>query len=1377
MNLRNIGSYTISLDLGTGSVGWAVTDEQGDLLHFKGKPTWGSRLFPSAETAASARMPRGQRRRYIRRRWRLDLLQEFFKDDIETVDPDFFVRLRQSSLWPEDKEERLRFSHYPFFNETDFTEQDYYVKFPTIFHLRQWLIETDEKADLRLVYLALHNIVKHRGNFLQEDNESLSAKNADMRESIETFCDALSDWCEEKGLFCDCDTDALVDLLGGGSRRGDVRDTVPELLNLGKAVDTETDVKALGKEIAKAFVGYKADFSKIFSECEADGSSFRLSDDEGPELFLEMCPDDGVALFESIQMVYSSYVLMGMLTEKGLSLSKISAYDQYGKDLHVLKSLVREYVPANYDEFFRGEKYEGSSDYDVSKAQGYTRYNLGLSKKGSGVKPMAYDDFRKCVENLFKDTEALADERYKNMMDRFSEEKFLRRLRTSDNGPIPFQLNLEEMISIINNQGRHYPFLTHHKDELESLVRFRIPYYVGPLTKENARCDAKGKPRFAWSERREGKEDEAITPWNWEEIIDKHRSAQSFIERMTGTCTYLQDESVLPRCSLLYEEFCVLNELNGAKWTQDGDKFSRFDYRDRADMVDELFKKRRVTYAQVEDWMAQRGHSHSHVSGGQGERGFESKLSSYVFFCKDVFHVDELPESYYPMVEDIILWNTLFEDRSILRVEIERAYGDKLNEEQIKTICKKRFVGWGRLSKRLLTDLRTQTDNGLHSVMDILREGDQNNGRIGRSMILQEVLHDDDLGFEKRIAEFNEEILREKGGTRIEDLPGSPALRRTINQAIRIVDEIASITGKPPANIFIEETRDDDPRLRGRRTTARYNSIKNALAALKDEGGAALKELDGIKPAELDKRMSLYFMQNGKSLYSGKPLDIRCLSEYQIDHIIPQSYIKDDSYENLALVLPSENQSKSDNMLISNDIRVRMKLYWTALHDAKLIGDKKYNNLLRPSISEAKIKGFIARQLVETSQIVKTTRQILSEKYPETAIRSIKASLSSQLRDVCGFVKCREINDYHHAHDAYIASQLGRFIQKRHHAIFDNPIGMTAVMRSFIKQQGTELNRTGRLPASAGKAGFLVQSFLRSGFDEETGEIFKDDWNASCEIARIAHSLDYRDCFISRMPEETSGAFWDATIYSPKSGKNLSISIKEGMSVEKYGGYSGEQFAYFFAYKSYNPKKKQYGFEFEAVPIHIASDIGSNREVLKRYASQLAGEKSLEFVEIVRPKIYKYQLIELDEDRLYITGLKKARNATQFSFSQCDTEVFLRLVSKEETSSDERQTFFETLREKYRCYAPRLGILLKVDDLQMAFLASSEDDQSKALASLVSLANAKDRMADLSCIGKGKGVGCIQPTYTKEMSSPVTSFSFIDQSVTGMFERRQRLEL
>lgn len=104
MNLRNVESYQVGLDIGTGSVGWAVLDDNGDLCRFKGKPTWGSRVFPAAETAAEARVHRGQRRRYDRRRQRIDLLQGFFADEVAKVDPEFFIRLNQARLHPEDRD-------------------------------------------------------------------------------------------------------------------------------------------------------------------------------------------------------------------------------------------------------------------------------------------------------------------------------------------------------------------------------------------------------------------------------------------------------------------------------------------------------------------------------------------------------------------------------------------------------------------------------------------------------------------------------------------------------------------------------------------------------------------------------------------------------------------------------------------------------------------------------------------------------------------------------------------------------------------------------------------------------------------------------------------------------------------------------------------------------------------------------------------------------------------------------------------------------------------------------------------------------------------------------------------------------------------------
>lgn len=1379
MNLRKVASYNVGLDIGTGSVGWAAVDESGDICRFKGKPTWGSRIFSTAETAAAARVYRGQRRRYDRRRQRLNLLQDLFAEEMEKIDPEFFVRLNQSRLHPEDRDEAHRDYKWPLFNDSDFDERAYYDTFPTIYHLRKWLMETDEPADIRLIYLAFHNIVKYRGNFLHQDNPSLSARNANMDEAVESLCAAFENWCSENDIECDCSPHEMLKALGDASMRtGDKRDVIKDAFRVEKG---SKEGKGLATEAAKAALGYKADFSKVFF-IEADDAKFALSDDDKAESF--SCPDEGMELFESMRAMYSAYVLMGILNGAPgdtISYCKVKDYERYGRDLALLKQLVRDYAPERYDEYFRGEFYKDAQGkptglYDPDRAQGYTRYNLGTNK-------LSYEEFTDGIsKKLFKGVDMGRDERFAYMLAAIEDGTFLRRLKTSDNGSIPFQLHLEEMNAIIDNQAKHHPFLAEQRDKLNALVNFRIPYYVGPLTTKNA-AQENGELRFAWSRRKPGMENAKIYPWNWEEIIDKDASAELFIRRMTGTCTYLQGEPVLPRQSLVYEMFCVLNELNGAKWTQDGDSWHRFDASDRMGIIDDLFKKRKsgVTYKAVEDWLEKKHGVNGerstggayHVSGGQGEARFESRLSSYCEFC-NLLGVDEISDADAPMVEDVILWSTVFEDRDILKRKVKQVYGERLDDTAIRRIANKRLSGWGRLSAKLLTGLKTAVDCGPQkmSIMDILLEGDPNNGkRLGRAMNLMEILHEETFDFAQQIDECNK--ARVISNFDLSDVVGSPALRRSVNQAIRIVDEIVSIAGKPPANIFVEVTRDEERKSKGRRTIRRFDAVKEALGKLKKEYAEVYAEISGYKNRFDDERIALYFMQCGKCMYSGRPLDINRLQDYQIDHIIPRSYVKDDSIENKVLVYSDENQRKLDSMLLDKSIIARMREFWTHLHDVNLIGDKKYNNLLRERISDERMKGFINRQLVETSQVVKQVQQVLNARFGDTRVIPVKAGWSHQLRDECGFAKCREVNDFHHAHDAYIACQLGRFVQYRHADVFDNPLKMAAVVKRFIRNEADKFNRNRMMP---GTSEFIVSSFISSGFDEETGEVFRDAWNATAEIERMRRCLNYKDCFISRMPEETSGAFWDETIYSPRDPKKkLSISLKKGLDPKRYGSYSREQFAYFFVYEATNAKGKLV-VEFAPVPVRVAAELRGNEGALDEYARGLSEEKGLIFGKLLKRKVYKYQQIMLGDDRLYITGLREVRNARQFAFTQEETDLVCRIEKGEDCSADELDSLFASLQEKYVRFAPRLGRQLKVASMEDAFAAASDADKISVILSLVSIAAAHTNMVDLSAVGGGKLAGCMQPSFAKEIMSNY-GMVFIDQSVTGMFERRYKLGL
>jgi CRISPR-associated endonuclease Csn1 len=167
----------LGLYCGTSSVGWAVTDKNYYFLKTKGKTLWGIRLFEEAKTAAERRGYRANRRRTFRKRARLDLLEDLFEDEIKKIDPKFFQRLKESKYHLEDKTDTS--DKNTLFNDKDFNDRHFHSKYPTIFHLRADLIRSKEPHDVRLVFLAIHHILKNRGHFIYEGQQIESVQNVD----------------------------------------------------------------------------------------------------------------------------------------------------------------------------------------------------------------------------------------------------------------------------------------------------------------------------------------------------------------------------------------------------------------------------------------------------------------------------------------------------------------------------------------------------------------------------------------------------------------------------------------------------------------------------------------------------------------------------------------------------------------------------------------------------------------------------------------------------------------------------------------------------------------------------------------------------------------------------------------------------------------------------------------------------------------------------------------------------------------------------------------------------------------------------------------------------------------------------------------------
>ena len=161
-------------------------------------------------------------------------------------------------------------------------------------------------------------------------------------------------------------------------------------------------------------------------------------------------------------------------------------------------------------------------------------------------------------------------------------------------------------------------------------------------------------------------------------------------------------------------------------------------------------------------------------------------------------------------------------------------------------------------------------------------------------------------------------------------------------------------------------------------------------------------------------------------MYTNEPIDFNQLMDdnmYDIDHIYPRHFVKDDSIENnLVLVKKVKNAHKSDGFPIEADIQNKCRALWDDLRKKNLISKEKFDRLTRKTeFTLDERVGFVQRQLVETGQGTKAITQILQEALPDSSdVVFSKAGVVSQFRHDFDIWKSRSVNDFHHAQDAYL---------------------------------------------------------------------------------------------------------------------------------------------------------------------------------------------------------------------------------------------------------------------------------------------------------------------------------------------------------------------
>lgn len=1307
--MENKDSYYLGLDMGTSSLGWALTNSNYELLRARGKDLWGTRLFEEADTAQERRKNRTTRRRHAREKARIGLVKELFADEIQKVDSGFFVRCEESKYHFEDRSEKNQ-QPYALFADTGYTDKEYYQQYPTIFHLRKELIENKEPHDVRLVYLAIINMFHHRGHFLENGEINVENENS-YQELLYQLC--LIAEKKEYDFPKNIDSEKVEKILNQKdlSRTGKY-EQILSVLELSKVKDKKAS------EVIKMICGLSVKNAILFEDEMEDEElkkkSFSFRDSDFDEKVGEIEKEVSNEAMELLYVAKEIHDLALLRNIRGnytyLSQARVADYQKHKKDLKLIQELVREYIPEEYDNFFRVMEKDNYSAYVGSVNSKKEKKRRNELRNG---KSLPTSEFYKRVEKLLEYMPQ-EDKRVQQIYTDIDNETFLPKQLTPSNGVIPNQLHAAELKVILKNASSYLEFLNEKDntgltiaEKIEQLFRFQIPYYVGPLNPLHKNNGGTG-----WVVR---KEMGRVLPWNFEEKVDIKKSRQEFIERMVRRCTYLSDERVLPKNSLLYEKFMVLNELNNLKIHN-----CKPDVEFKQTMYKELFENgKKVRKKTLLEYLIAKGkiqkEEEEAISGIDGE--FQASLSSLGKFI-GVLGERAKEWEMQQVIEDIIFWGTVYSnDKKVVKECILEKYPDVFSEKELKRILGFKFKDWGKFSKEFLELQGASSDTGeILSIIQMLWETNDNLMQL----LSERYTFKDEM--EQKV-NHSQKLLSELTYEDIEELNLSAPVRRMVWQTILVLQDIKKVIPTEPDKIFVEMARGGGEK--GKRTVSRKKRFQELYKNCSKQEKELVKSLEQWDDSALrQKKLYLYYMQKGRCMYTGEEIDLEKLlkdnDSYDIDHIYPRHYVKDDNIDNnLVLVKKQENAEKSDIFPLDASIQKNMYGWWKSLHQQHFINDEKFKRLTRKEpFSNDELAGFISRQLVETHQGTKVISQILNAAYPNAKIIFPKAGNVSEFRKKYDLLKVRNVNDFHHAQDAYLNIVVGNSYYTKFTL---SPLNYIREYHKNRKKYAYNMDK------------IFERDIERNGIVAWVAQ--NEEKRISGTIVTVKKMMAKNTPLISRMNMENHGDIAKRTVYSANKAKeNIYLPLKTNHDklndVTKYGGVTSIATAYYFLVEHIVKKKRVR--TIETVPIYLKQKIESSQDGLIRYCEDVLG---LMEPKICYEKIKIQSLIKWNGFYLYLGGRTGNQIYVRNAVSLCLTQEWINYIKKlnklveydyviEEVTGEKNMELFDLLEQKHTVgiYEKKPNSLVKkITSWRNIFEKVSVDRQAAILVKLLEI--------------------------------------------------------
>lgn len=1255
--------YNIGLDIRTDGIGWSVTDPDGKLLKNGNRHMFGTAVFDEAETNEERRRYRTQRRQRDRCRHRIEILQRLMESDVLQKDPVFYLRLDESALDREDRTVKNLYKSMPdcvFEDNTGKVKENAAIR---IYQVRELLLKNRKKADIRYVYMAIAHILKHRG-YITEDFEGTPET---MKQEAASHLEQYLRFVENNQLLqmVNVTADSVYMLLDAIANQETDEDLLVEimrsrLLAEGQSLEAIQAAVSLLKgntaEISKLILNKRKKGVISFTTLQSNQVYDRLSDEAA----------EAIAHLRSVyEWLYTTRAEAE--TTPTISEEMNTRFRTHAEDLKELKAWFKKYANSKeYQDYFHND--ENQNNYNA-----YTRSRTGQTNQTDKWNHCSQEAFYQNLRSIFlKYPEGSA-----------SAEKMISRMFTAEdgevipNGFLPLQrigLNseiensrhLKELEIILENQAEYYPSIRRNAEKIIALCTFRIPYFIGPLKQ------GIGSPFEPWIQYKT-KNTEHIMPWELDSRIDIPSTAESFIDRATNHCTFLIGEKVLPKHSMIYEEYMLLSELNTFYVQFDDpdrpairqesieesgvdpvDKKAGRKNRKRAlpekiktRLINEVFAvQKKVSVRSVINWLERNAYPGKKnlrllTKDGKPVEKIYATLSARIDMG-NILNRKIDPEK-EPDLEKIIKWSTLYTDRKIYVSRLQSEMKGKFTEKQLNRLAGLRYEGWGRYSRALLCDPLCEYNGEKVSVMKLMRARHDTFMRIyhENKYELKTAIRDRNREDEEREIEYND----------ISSMTVSPAMKRALWTAVKIINEVSRYMRKKPAHIFLRNMRDANARKRelADKNITRYEHLreyyKNYEKATGEKIDPSLKAmLQGKKDKKISDAEYLYMLQLGRCVYSGEKIDLKNQTTYFIDCAVPLFLTSDETLmNNRVLVLKNK---RIQGMPLSKHTINTMRPFWERLRDSGMMTGHKFYGLIIEQYEDDTYRYFLKNQLSENSLLIEKVTWLLKKKYTGSIVYGINARLTDVFRKGKELYKTKSLNDMQQAYDAFLTANIGSFVAKN--------------MPEFLRDGGEKQvvikkkERRGELDKNGVFYGCYAGTYVKK--DKDGHKTQESLYPGAEERMRYLETVySWHDGYVTRKPVEYTGKFYHETRYRPEKTE------KPTFLTSKSGSYKHAYIAYMDLIQ-YQDKRGEFWKEIISIPAFVAQ----KKEKIMDYIEKDLGynpENGYENVRIIRSRILLNQETELDGHPYYLRSSSEWINARQLFVKKEHTKNICRAMT------------------------------------------------------------------------------------------------------------------